>query len=67
MNMMVTCAFCGALCSSTFCQLCSVASRIEKFTRLLSRFEAASYSVRYHNEIVALVQGCWQVTKQMIR
>ena len=60
---MVTCTFCGALSSSTCCQLCSVASRIEKFSRLLSRFEAVSYSVRYHDEIVALVQGSWQVMK----
>lgn len=64
MNMMVTCAFCGASSASTCCQLCGVASRVEKFLRLLNRFERASNSIRYHEDIVALVERSGQVMKK---
>ena len=54
MNMTVKCAFCGASSSSTCCQSCSAASRVEKFSRLLSRFGAASDSISYYDDIIAL-------------
>ena len=63
MNMTIKCAFCGTSSSSTCCQSCSVASRVEKFSRLLSRFGVASNSIHYHEDIVALVERSWQVMK----
>ena len=64
MNMIVKCVFCGDSCSRTCCQSCSVTSRIDKFSRLLGRFEAASHSNRYHDEIVALVERSRQVREK---
>ena len=61
MNITVKCVFCGNSCSSTCCQSCNVASRIEKFSRLLGRFGAASKSMCYHDDILALVESSWQV------
>lgn len=61
MNTTVKCVFCGKSSSSAYCQSCGVASRIEKFSHLLGRFEAASHSIRYHDDIVALVESSRQV------
>ena len=61
MNMTVKCVFCGKSSSSAYCQSCGVASRIEKFSHLLGRFEAASHSIRYHDDIVALAESSRQV------
>ena len=61
MYMTVKCVFCGNSCSSTCCQSCHVASRTEKFSHLLGRFETASHSMSYHNDILALVDSSWQV------
>lgn len=63
MNINVQCAFCGASCSSTCCQSCSMVSRVEKFSRLLNRFGALSNSIRYHEGIAALVERSWPVMK----
>lgn len=59
--MTVKCVFCGKSSSSAYCQSCGVASRIEKFSHLLGRFEAASHSIRYHDAIVALAESSRQV------
>ena len=61
MNTTMKCVLCGSSSADTSCQSCNVASRIEKFSRLLGRFGTASNSICYHDEIVALVGSSWQV------
>lgn len=65
MAMTSKCVFCGHPCSNTSCHSCSVSSRIEKFSRLLERFGAASNSVDYANGIIAVAESSWQVVTEL--